>query len=263
LKYVLENGLSLARYGDGEMKIVFPRILDRFRGIPFQKWHPQLRAKLEKALLEPIPNLLVCINHEFTRFDDYHVVLDYERSQKGYAGYESVYKSNDVGILPRRNERRRNLRYLTRMLKKTSIELYGEATSFMMCFFYEDYVNESLTEVIDLYKGFFAYKRILFICPKNPLMGRSFEHLCTTGVIRSPKSVDFIFIPDRHCYEYYPEIMRNVTKYTEIDSVFIQAGPTATAMAADLVANHGCTAYDVGSWNVTLEKAYKKHGIGF
>jgi len=263
LEYVLDKGYSLARYGDGEMKLVFPRILDRLRGIYFQKWTRDLRTKLAKNLLEPKPNLLVCVDHEFTHLDEYHVVIDYERSSKTYEKYSSEHKQDDVGVLTRRKERALWLKYLNNVQKETCINLYGEATCFMLCFFYVEYLNGRLGEIMDLYRRMLARKRVLFVCPKKPLMGQSFEYLCSAGVIKSPKSVDFLFVPERHCFENYPHILDRIHSFKELDAVFVQAGPTAAVLVADLAADNGFIAYDVGSWNVSLEKAYRTQGICF
>ena len=262
LNYVLDNAYSISRYGDGELKLAIQSKFSLVRGLHFQKSSSELRARLNEILLHPTPNLMVCVNHEFTQLSEYRVVIDYERSKKQYVEHRSIHRVNDVGILSRTKERKRGLRHLNRIINQTSLESYGEATCFMLCFFYEDYVNGSLAKVMNLYRRFFEDKRILFVCPKNPLMGNSFDNLCAKGVIRSPRSVDFIFIPDRHCFEYYYEIMDEIMRHAEIDSVLIQAGPSATVMAADL-AKHGRTTYDVGSWNVSLEKAYLKHGRSF
>jgi hypothetical protein len=48
-----------------------------------------------------------------------------------------------------------------------------------------------------------------------------------------------------------------------VEAVFIQAGPTATVLAADLTERKGLLAYDVGSWNISLHKAFLVHGTSF
>jgi len=163
LEYVLDKGCSIARFGDGEMTLVFPDIFDRLRGIYFQKWSRQIRSRLEDILFRSVPNLLVCVNHRFASLDEYHVVLDYERSSKAYAGYLSVHKQDDVGILHRKKERSRGLHYLRKLPERKSIQTYGDATCFILCFFYEEYLSGRLSEVMYLYQRILAKKRVLFL----------------------------------------------------------------------------------------------------
>jgi len=101
------------------------------------------------------------------------------------------------------------------------------------------------------------------VAPETPVLGESFRSLVDRGVIRSPKKVDFLSIPERNCFEHYARILEGILKYRHLDAVFLQAGPTATVLASELRAEHGLLAYDVGSLNVSLQKAAAVHNISF
>jgi len=133
----------------------------------------------------------------------------------------------------------------------------------MLCFFYTEYRDNKINEILNLYRSFLQGKSILFVCPESPLMGLSFRKLYDTDIVKSMKNVDFIVIPDKNCFSYYDSIMQRILSHISIDAVFIQAGPTATVLVADLMANHGILAYDIGSWNVSLQKAAMIHNISF
>jgi hypothetical protein len=257
LEYASQKDYSIARFGDGEIELAY------YQGIQFQKKDINLSLKLQQVLVEPIPNLLVCFNNDFVCNDEYKVILDYERSTKDYCRFESVHRLNDIAIMSRKVQRYVYQRQFESIKQCTNINHFGDATCFMLCFFYTEYRDNKINEILNLYRSFLQGKSILFVCPESPLMGLSFRKLYDTDIVKSMKNVDFIVIPDKNCFSYYDSIMQRILSHISIDAVFIQAGPTATVLVADLMANHGILAYDIGSWNVSLQKAAMIHNISF
>jgi hypothetical protein len=257
LEYIARERCSIARFGDGEVALAF------YHGIDFQKADSQLCLRLQQILIEPIQNVLVCFNNDFMMNDEYKVVLDYERTPKDYCRFESVRRLNDIAILSRGAERCLYQRQFASFRKRTKLDRLGDATCFMLCFFYNEYVDGKINEIAELYRSLFSQRNILFVCPESPLMGMSFRKLYDAGIIHSIRNADFITIPEKNCFSYYDKIVKEILSYKLIDAVFIQAGPTATVLVADLMANHGILAYDMGSWNTSLEKASVVHNICF
>ena len=258
LEYAINNNCSISRLGDGELDIVLHR-----KGTYFQRYDERLREKLTNILYIPKSNVLVCLDHEFMCSNKYYVVLDYERSIKKYYRYLSIFKTNDVAILDRKKQKIHLYFKLLLIGNKTEITSYGDATCFMLCFFYQDYLQKKMIEIIELYRKYFAKKKILFVCSDNPTLGVSFRKLYENGIIKSAKSIDFVVIPSKNCFDYYETILKQILSFRNIDAVFIQAGPTATVLVADLTTQYGLLSYDVGSWNVSLQKAADVHNITF
>ena len=263
LDYLLSQGCSVSRFGDGETGMAIRAARGRQQGIHFQKADPELSERLREILFCPIANLLVCFNNAFMQQSRYRIVLDYERSKKNYTKLLSVHRPNDIGILTRRRQRFTYLRQFAFIGNRTALGLLGDATCFSLCYFYDEYRENRIPEVLRLYARMFEDRRILIVCPEKPHMGASFQELVANGVIRSPRHVEFIVISDHDCYDQYDDIMESCARARPVDAVFIQAGPVGSVLAADLTKKYGMVAYDVGSMNVSLERAAIVHGATF
>lgn len=256
----LSENLSMARFGDGEL-ILSDR--KRQRGIPFQKFDGKLSAGLSAMLNEPHENLLVCFNNGFLRSARHHVVLDYERSPKKYGRYRSVKSHGDIGVLFRTRAKYWYKKEFAKIASTSELRVFGDAACFFLSLYSKAYREDRIPEILALFREFFQDKRILIVCPDNPLMGFSFRDIVRQGIVRSPASIDFIDIPPRNCFGDYDGIKEKILAHGSVDAVFIQAGPTATVLVGDLTMNHGILCYDVGSLNISMIKAYEKHGFTF
>ncbi len=94
------------------------------------------------------------------------------------------------------------------------------------------------------------------MAPEKPNRGKSFKELLEEGAISSLKESSFITIPASNAFQIYEELLQEILGRKNFDVVFIQAGPTATALAGELSLKHNIKAYDVGTFNVSIEKAF-------
>jgi len=264
LRHVVETGCSVARFGDGEMYFALHGLRWGFKGINFQKPNRHLTRILNEILERSIDRLLVCYNNQFMQEDNYKIVLDYERNpSKEYSEYLSIKRDKDIGVLRRERQRKIYNRQFETLRKKTFNRLFGDATFFILCFYFEEYIQNRILEICDLYRKMLDGKNILIVAPEKPVLGVSFRQLCEQGIIRSPERVEFISIPEKNCFEYYEQLLLRIESCRWADTVLVQAGPTATVLAEKLTSSHGITTYDVGTWNVSLQKAAQIHGITF
>jgi len=266
LKYVLNNNLSLARYGDGEYSLAFLTGRSGYKGIFFQEADKLLAEKLQDTLFNPIDNLLISIETTFITTSIQYVIMDYERSPKKYKGYLSVYSKNDIGVINNSETRRYQLFYIyyfLKIIRRSSVPVLGDARCFFISNFWPEYCRNQMAEIFELYKSFFIGRRILFVAPDEPLMGVSFRTLVDNGIIKNIKEAYFISVPNKNCFRQYDSILKEILKFKDVDAVFLQCGPTATVMAAELTKKYGKLAYDVGSFNTALLKAAQVHGITF
>lgn len=234
-----------------------------FRGLAFQRPEAQLSDRLSDILTRPLPNVLIGFNNAFLREDEYRVVLDYERTPKPYAGFLSLCRAKDVGLLERSAARRQYEGYFEAIHGGSTHERLGDATCFNLCYYWEEYRDGRIGEITDLYRRFFMGKRVLFVAPEQPLMGSSFRDLVKRGVILSPSDIRFLPIPNCDSFALADQILKTILSGGSWDTVFLQAGPAATVLAAELGGKHAIRAFDVGSMNVSLEKAYQVHRITF
>ncbi len=262
LEYALQTNQSIVRFGDGELNLIRYGKYSSYKGLDFQKNNRQLSNKLENVFLRSIPNVLVTVNQVLSE-PRVPIVFYYERTPKPYTWYESVHSERDIGILDREKTARAWKNLLVRYMSRSQVSTWGDATCFILGQFYNEYVDGRINKVFDLYRQFFANRQILFVSPDQPLIGQSFRDLVRKNVISSAKKVEFITIPNRDCFEFYNDILNKILKFRYTEAIFIQAGPTATVMAAELMEKHGLLSYDVGSLNVSLLKAWQVHGKTF
>lgn len=266
LEYVLKNNLSLARIGDGEYSLAFLTGLPGYRGIFFQEADSLLAKKLQDIIYEPIDNLLVTYENTFMNTALQYVIIPYERSSKKYKGYVSIHSKNDVAIFHNYQTKRFQLSYIyyfLKILKRSSVSIFGETRCFMACYYWPEFCRNQMAEIFSLYKSFFFGRRVLFVAPDEPMMGDSFRKLVDKKIIKSIKEAFFLSVPNNNCFRQYDVILNDILKFKDLDAVFLQCGPTATVMAAELTKNYGMIAYDVGSFNTSLLKAAQVHGISF
>lgn len=259
LERLYERGQSVSRFGDGEMAMVFPRLWAR--DLHFQTADAALVARLRDLFRRPDPRVLCCYNNTFATHDEIPIVLDFERSKKSYAYFRTIHRKDDIGVLVGRAPTYR--KWLNRVRSVYSTEVLGEAMCFFLCNYVEEYKNGSLEKVCAAYRRLMAGRRLLIVAPRRPLHGASFRDLADRRVIVSPREVDFIEIPERNCFSMYKDILDAILAAKRPDAVLVQAGPTATILAAELAIKFNITGYDVGSFNTSLEKANAVLGVQF
>lgn len=263
LEYCVQHDCSIARFGADEMSFAIQGRAPDFEGLEFQRPDPRLAILLLEILNEPREGLLLCFNNSFLRESERRVVLDYERDAQSYARTMSVHRKKDIGLLDRSVDRRAHEKYFDFICRNTSLDRLGDATCFDLCYFRREYEQKKIADVFALYKKLFDGRNVVFVGPDQPRIGRSFKALVKDGVIKSPSQTEFLAVPERDEFAVYEELLQKILEFRQADAVFIQAGPTAAALAAELAWKHGVRAFDAGALNVSLDKAAKVHGISF
>lgn len=251
--------LSLVRYGDGETSLMFPGLLPR--RLHFQKHDPDLGAQLRAIFASDDRRVLRSYNNLFTQRDEVPIILDFERSRKNYSFTSSIHRPNDVGVLTGRAPAYR--RWLKKIRARYHVDVLGESMCFFLSIYADAYRCGDLDRILSAYRRIFEGRRVVIVGPARPLHGASFKELVKNGVIESPETISFVEISDRDCFAERTQIMRQILKIPRVDAVLLQAGPTATVLAYELATRHGTTAYDVGSFNTSLERAHAVLGARF
>jgi len=248
LKTILDTGKSVSRFGDGELMLALLG-----RSIPFQQKNRELALQLSHVLNTPDPRVLVCMNNTFMQNATIPWLLDYERSKKDYASYESIQKTDDIGILLRTKEQRFYNECYRILFGRNVPGTFGDATVFMLGLYCNEYRSDQIDEVKALFLKLVVGKKLLIAGPAKPLMEPSFQSLEDRLKKGGAKNVQWIDIPENDAFEQYSIIKSAILNTRGFDAAWIQAGPTATLLAHDLATNHNILSYDIGSFNTTLQ----------
>jgi hypothetical protein len=247
LRRLTNCNLSLARIGDGEMRYAFKR-----RSALFQRWENFLAEKLLAVLLNPPPNVLPCFNHHFAAHSEIEWIVAYERYPKEYAEYRTARTSQDIGILKREKERLEYDACWRKIARRTAALEYGDAAVFFLGSYVQNYERGEMDIVRDEFRALFRGRRILFVGPETPHGGASFRRQYDDMKRIGLKSADFISIPATDAATYATEIEAEILSRRSFDDVFLQAGPLATVLAAELSSKINGRALDVGSLNTQI-----------
>ena len=225
IKYIIENKVSIARYGDGE----FLWALEKRQEGNFEKNSPQLAKRLSEILLNPQTNLLIGIPDIFETLEK----ID-NREAKTY--WE--------GLL---------IRHGAKIVKLLGNKKYGNA-SFTRP--YMDYCNQNLDfkTIFNNIKKIWKDKNVVIVEGEYSRFGVG------NDLLNNVESVQRIICPNINAFESYQNILeRTYEKVKKIDNVLVLSalGPTATVLSYDL-SQKGIQAIDIGHVDIEYEW-YKLH----
>lgn len=218
LKRIINNKVSISRYGDGELSVM------QGGSIGFCKSNDELSLRLKQILLEPLPNLLVCIPRMIITQKD--IVKKAKKFWRHHfaAEYPYWFKFLDT--------------YTT----------YGNA---ICSRFYIGVQNVNFaSSVIDLWRKVWDNKKCLLVEGANTRMGMG------NDLMDNAKSIERILCPPTDAFDKYDKILDAVLR-TIGDSrneyvVLLALGPTATVLAYDLC-KEGIQAVDCGHLDIEYE----------
>ena len=263
LQRIVNEPISVARFGDGEARLILHGTDPDFPGLHFEKGCPDLARRLADVFRTPRSSVLVCYNNQFAQAKTWHVVREYDRKAQRHKRRTSAPEAGDNGVVERPRDHRFYRRSLGLLLRDAATRELGEATCFWLGAYVDEYVDGRLGDVMACFRKLFEGRRVVFAAPRKPRRGPSFRDLVDRGVIASCASVAFVDVPEENAYRHYDEILKAVLAVDDAQAAFLQAGPTATVMAAELGHVHGRVAYDVGTLNVSIEKANTLAGFVF
>ncbi len=217
VEYILKNNCSVARFGDGEIKLY------KGQNISFQRASERIQTAYAKILSEETENLLVCIPAVFSK--DQRAI--YSKGHKDYwkkhLSYFRKYWYKDLNFS----------------------RVYGDA------FISRHYMNledkeTGIEEYFTLVKKLWENKDIIIVEGEKSRLGMG------NDLFDNAKSVGRILAPSAQCFEKYDELLEETKKHSK-DILFILAiGPSATIMAYDLC-KAGYTAIDMGNIDTEYE----------
>lgn len=217
VEYILKNNCSVARFGDGEIKLASGK------NILFQETDDYIEKRLIEVLHSDKENVLVCLP---AVFNDKQL---------------SILADSHVSYWKKHLARYRSKWYKPLIHGKT----YGNA------FISRHYMNlkEKKTgcgEYFELVKKIWENKDIIIVEGEKSRLGMG------NDLFENAKSVRRILGPSAQCFRKYDKLLKKVKSYDK-DALYILAlGPAATVMAYDLAAE-GFTAIDMGNIDTEYE----------
>ncbi|MCD7033154.1 SP_1767 family glycosyltransferase [Metabacillus sp. GX 13764] len=219
LLQIINNKLSVCRYGDGEFKLI--KGLD----ITFQKADIILANKLKQILAINEKNLMVCIPDVF---DSLH---HYENQTRKY--WQIHISKNRLQWYK-----------LLRIDKQ-----YGNS---FISRFYNPFVNKKdISNYIVLLKKLWDDREVVIIEGAKSRLGIG------NDLFNSCKSIERILVPEENAFEQYDKILFEASKLNKEKLILIAAGPTATILAYDLY-KKGYQAIDIGHVDIEYEWYLRK-----
>lgn len=214
INYIISKKCSVARYGDGEFKIITGQ------DIRFQKYDENLSRNLAKTLKSNNKNLLVCISDIFNKIDwmteeayNYtkHIIIDNRKNWTGFLDLKKTYGNSFISRC-----------YMDREDKSNSAKWFIRIMSI--------WENQDIV-IIEGKQSRLGYHNDLF---------------------ENAHSVQRILCPPKNAYYLYEKILTEAKKVSKDKLILIALGPTATVLASDLC-DLGYWAIDIGHIDIEYE----------
>ena len=221
LEYLVENNVSISRFGDGELHLML--------GIPIpcQRTDEKLSARLKEILSTQHEKLLV-----------------------GIPQLCVSYLGHDINLI--KSDRATYGRLLPEMYKYLNPQntYYSADISF-------EYIQKGMNVGKDYYEKYYSMfrslwdkKDIVIVCGD-----RVFDYF-EYNIYDNAKSVEYIYAKTNDAFEDYDKIIEKIKQHDKNKPIILMLGPTATVLAYDL-SNAGYRALDLGHIAKDYD-AYKK-----
>lgn len=221
VKYILDKGCSVARFGDAELKLVSGR------DVIYQVSTPEIRARLNEVIGSDKDNLLVCLPTVFS---------DEQLSNRVNAAFW-----------------KKHLTYCRRYWYKNLIDgkVYGNA------FISRHYISlkdkkTGIAEYFELVKKLWEGRDIIVVEGEKSRLGMG------NDLFDNAKSVRRILGPSSQSFSKYDEVLAEIKKNGTEPLYILAMGPTASILPFDLC-DLGYQVIDIG--NIDTEYEWFKMGV--
>ncbi len=214
LRYILDARCSVARYGDGEFRIM------RGGDIAFQASTPDFRKRLWDILRNPRSDCLLCVPDVFASVERLRAPAVY------------FWK--------------RMLRLQRAWVEQTFGGEYHYGDALISRFYMDLEDKRPAPMMVDLWKQVWEGREILIVEGMYSRLGMG------SDLFANAASVKRILCPPIDAWDVYDEILAKTRQYARGRLVLISLGPTATVLAYDL-AKEGLQAIDCGHFEVEYQ----------
>ncbi|WP_439883018.1 SP_1767 family glycosyltransferase [Pontibacter sp. MBLB2868] len=214
IKKIVNDKCSVARFGDGEIKLI------RGEDIEFQSASRELSLRLQEVLCSNKLGIIICIPDVFDSLSQYK------------------YKAKYIWI-----------KHLARYYEFWAMSLHSD-TIYFNAFISRPYIvykNGTLAEQrFDYIKSIWHGRDVVIIEGSKSRLGLG------NDLFNNAKSISRILCPAINAYSRYNDILKESKKIGKEKLILIALGPTATILAYDLH-REGCQAIDIGHIDIEYE----------
>ena len=219
IRKIMEDRVSIARFGDGEFKWLL--------GIAqssFQNHDEGLSMRLKEVLADSeTANMLICIPEIFKREEPWTASTRNFWRNFFYNYQADVARHLDIA------------------------GLYGCAAGLTRCYMeYENKESSLVAERFNSLKQVWHRRNILIVEGETTKLGVG------NDLFSEAKSIKRILCPSVNAYDVYSDILSSVREFTNDIMVIISLGPTATVLSYDLC-KEGYQALDLGHIDIEYE----------
>lgn len=212
---IVENSLSVSRFGDGELKLI------RGESIGFQEANPELGERLLKVLQSKSCKHLVCVLNVI-------------------AGDFSLYTSLSTTFW------KKNMIKNKRFWEDKLVSDYEYGDSLFTRFYVEIKDKEHCKEMVLSLKRIWDNRDLLVVEGVGSRLGVG------NDLFDNCISIKRILCPSKNSFSVYNTILNKVSENADDRLILIALGPTATVLAYDL-SQLGYQAIDVGHIDIEYE----------
>ena len=219
IDYLMNNKVSLARFGDGEFKIIHSK------KIGFQENNKELANRLKEVLNSKEKNIMICLPGTFIQTDD---MID-----KSKIYWDNYLKQNRMTWYKDLSSKK--IYYNTQMTR-----------------IYIDYKDNSKAGYrFKKLKSIWKDRDIVIVEGEFSKLGVG------NDLFKNANSISRIICPSKNAFNKYNEILESVKKVDKDKLILIALGPTATVLAYDLHLL-GYQALDIGHIDIEYEWFLRK-----
>ena len=220
--YIIDKEASVARFGDGEFKLMVDG-----ESLRFQPCSDELRAALTRVIAEPPEGLLVCISRALM---DVNTSKEYnERAKEFWKKWRWFHLPETVKYI--REHGAGSYTFGDTLITRPYID-------YVKC----DRAEISFKNLRKIWEG----RDILIVEGNETRLGIG------NDLFDNVTSIKRIITPNKDAFSVYDKILESVRKNHSGELVLLALGPTATVLAADLC-RVGIRAIDVGHMDIEYE----------
>ncbi len=217
VKYILESGCSVSRFGDGELKLISGRKLI------FQDATDEIRKKLSEVIGSDKKNLLVCLPSVFS---DEQLSDEIDSAAKYWKHHLSYCR-----------------KYWYQNLKEGKV--YGN--SFISrCYINKKDKGDNIENYFNLIKKIWEDKNIVIVEGEKSRLGMG------NDLFDNAHSIKRILCPSIQCFSKYDEISDEIKKQNKNNLILLALGPTASVLPYELC-DAGYQIIDIGNIDTEYE----------
>lgn len=242
---IINDGKSISRYGDGELRLTYLQ-----GNTVYEKMSIKKSRMLKSVLKNSNPELIIGFNFKFLESPNWQLLNQTRNQEKEAMSYLNLHQFRDVAVMNRVVEQRELIRYWRIIDSSFPNNLFGEASVFRSEIFVDAYKANRIHDLRDNFCSFIGSKSILCLGPRQAFDNSdNFFNVLKIGRWKC-QDLNFIPIDSRTCFDNVQQILEEVSNAkSNYNLILIQAGATATILSCLISTAMKIQTLDIGMAN--------------